>query len=180
MHSDEQGLLAELKDPANKMAAFKKLMKLYQEKVYSIIRRMLIDHEDTNDALQETFIKVWNKVDSFHGEATLFTWVYKIAVNEALQVLRKRKRQYEKSSEYQKSIVEILQNDPGFDGEQIQLILQKAIMELPEKQKLVFNLKYYDEFSYEQIAEITGGSIGGLKANYHHAVKKIENYLKAN
>ncbi|PTB97964.1 RNA polymerase subunit sigma-70 [Marivirga lumbricoides] len=162
------------------MAGFKKLMQLYQEKLYSVIRRVLIDHDDTNDALQETFIKVWNKVDSFQGDAALFTWVYKIAVNEALQSLRKRKRRFLKSSEYKENFVEMLQSEQVFDGEQIQLILQKAIIELPEKQQLVFNLKYYDELSYEQIAEITGSSIGGLKANYHHAVKKIENYLKSN
>jgi len=179
MKAEEQQLVNSLKSPAEKRKAFKLLMGLYQERLYFAIRKILIDHEDTNDALQECFIKIWNKIDTFNESASLYTWLYKIAVNQALQQLRKRKNSFKNEQQYTEFLEQTISSSTLTDGDEIQKILHKAIVQLPEKQQLVFNMKYFDDLKYAEIAEITGGSIGSLKASYHHAVKKIEEHLRS-
>ncbi|WKV10549.1 RNA polymerase sigma factor [Marivirga harenae] len=179
MKAEEKQLVYSLKSPAEKRAAFKLLMDQYQERLYFAIRKILIDHDDTNDALQECFIKIWNKIDTFNEEASLYTWMYKIAVNQALQQLRKRKNSFKNEQQYTEFLETKISNSTLMDGDEIQKLLQQAILKLPEKQRLVFNMKYYDDLKYEEIAEITDGSVGSLKASYHHAVKKIEEFLKS-
>lgn len=176
---EEVSLVAQLQNAETKKAAFKTLMDNYQQQLYSVIRKMLVDHEDTNDVLQEVFIKIWHKIESFNKESALFTWIYRIAVNEALQHIRKRRREMHNQENYNASLIESLAGLDILSGDEIQLLLQKAIINLPEKQKLVFNLRYYDELSYQQIQDITGSAIGTLKASYHQAVNKIEKYLNS-
>jgi RNA polymerase sigma factor (sigma-70 family) len=161
--------------------AFNLIVKKYQEKLYWHIRKMLISHEDTDDVLQNTFINAFQGLDNFREDASLFTWLYKIATNEALTALKKKKRRYflpldDVGSQLEKT----LEADDYIDGEDIQIKLQKAILKLPDKQRLVFNMKYYDEMKYEEMAEILNTTVGALKASYHHAVKKIEKYLNEN
>ncbi len=139
---------------------------------------MVIDHDETDDLVQEVFIKVWQKRDHFKGNSKLFTWIYRIAVNEALQHLRKKKRHRIISIQDETGLENLLRTQMSPDADEIEIRLQKAIAALPDKQRAVFIMKYYDELSYEEISGILGGSIGGLKASYHHAVKKIENFLK--
>ena len=158
---------------------FPEIIRLYQERVYHVIRKIVIDHDDSDDLVQEVFIKLWQKRDSFKGNSTLFTWVYRIAVNESLQFLRKKKRTTLVSIDEQEILQEKISSSISPDADEIQKYLQNAIAALPEKQRAVFILKYYDELTYENIAEILGGSVGGLKANYHHAVKKIEKYIES-
>jgi len=143
-----------------------------------MVRKMVIDHDDSNDVTQEVFIKAWNGIDSFRGESQLYTWLYRIASNEAINFLNKKKRRLQVSLEdMERELEDKLESDPLIGGDEIQLKLQKALLKLPEKQKLVFNLKYFEELPYEEISEITGTSVGALKASYHWAVKKIEDYL---
>jgi RNA polymerase sigma-70 factor (ECF subfamily) len=158
--------------------SFREIIREYQERVYHVIRKMVIDHDDTDDLVQEVFIKVWQKKDTFHGDAKIFTWIYRIAVNEALQFLRKKKRHSLVSIQDENGIENKLRSQMSPDADEIQVQLQKAVAMLPDKQKAVFIMKYYDELSYDQMADILGGSTGGLKASYHHAVKKIESFLK--
>jgi RNA polymerase sigma-70 factor (ECF subfamily) len=158
--------------------SFPSIIREYQERVYHVVRKIVIDHDDTDDLVQETFIKVWQKRDSYKGNSQLFTWIYRIAVNEALQHLRKKQRNTLVSIHQDELLENQLRSEMGPDADEIQVQLQKAIAQLPDKQRAVFTLKYYDELKYEQIAEILGGSVGGLKANYHHAVKKIELFLQ--
>lgn len=179
MKAEEKKLVSSLKRPDEKRSAFKLLMDQYQEKLYLAVRKILIDHDDTHDALQECFIKIWNKIDTFNENASLYTWIYKIAVNEALQQLRKRKNSFKNEQQYTEFLEQKIIYSTTIDGDEIQIILQKAILQLPEKQRLVFNMKYFDNLKYEEIATITDTSVGSLKASYHHAVKKIEDYLKA-
>lgn len=154
------------------------MVKKYHQKVYWMVRKMVIDHDDSNDVTQEVFIKVWNGIDSFRGESQLYTWLYRIASNEAINFLNKKRRRLQVSLEdMEKELEDKLESDPLVGGDEIQLKLQKALLKLPEKQKLVFNLKYFEELPYEEISEITGTSVGALKASYHWAVKKIEDYL---
>ena len=140
---------------------------------------MIIDHDDSDDLVQEVFVKVWKNLDSFREDAQLFTWIYRIATNECLNYLRKKKNKFFLPiHDVQKELTEKLDHGDYIDGDEIQLKLQKALLILPDKQRLVFNMKYFEELKYEQISEITGTSVGSLKANYHHAVKKIEEFLK--
>ena len=142
------------------------------------IRRLLIDHDDTDDVLQNTFIKVWKNLEGFNRDSQLFTWIYRIATNESITFLNKKKRRFFiPIINVEHELSSKLESDVNFSGDKIQLKLQKAILTLPEKQRVVFNMKYYDELKYEEIAEITGTSVGALKASYHHAVKKIEEYV---
>lgn len=140
---------------------------------------MLVNHEDCNDILQDTFLKAWKGMNSFRGDSEIYTWLYRIATNEALNFLKKKSRHYStaenNSSDYQ---LDNLEADPYFNGNSIQKKLRKAIFELPAKQQAVFNMKYFDELKYEQISEILDTSVGALKASYHHAVKKIKNYIQ--
>ncbi len=159
--------------------AFNQLVNIYQQKVYWHIRKMVIDHDDADDLTQETFIKAWKNLDNFKGESQLFTWLYRIATNECLNHLAKKKRRFFLPiNDITEELSNKIDDSVLISGEEIQLKLQKAVLTLPDKQRLVFNMKYYDEMKYEEIAEITGTSVGALKASYHLAVKKVEEFLK--
>lgn len=154
-------------------------METYKEKVYWIIRRMVIDHDESNDISQDVFIKVWNNISKFNGDSKLYTWIFRIATNEALTHLRKKKRRYFiPIIDVENELASSLESDSYYSGDEIQIKLQKAILKLPEKQRLVFNMKYFEEMKYKDISEVLDISVGGLKAQYHHAVKKIEHLLK--
>ena len=176
--SDKE-LLERFRTPDTKNYSFNLLIRKYQQKVYWHIRRIVIDHDDADDVTQETFIKVWKNLENFKEESQLFTWIYRIATNEALSHLRKKRNKFFiPIMNVERKLERTLIDDNFFSGDEIQLKLQKAILTLPEKQRLVFNMKYYDELKYEEMSEITGTSVGALKASYHHAVKKIEEYIK--
>jgi RNA polymerase sigma-70 factor, ECF subfamily len=169
------------RDKNQKEEAFKILINNYSKPLYSQIRKILISHEDSNDVLQDTFIKIFKNLDKFRGDSELFTWLYRIATNEAINFINSKKRSYTFSSiTYEDTLVNKLTADEFFDGDEIQILLQKAILKLPTKQRLVFNMKYFEEMKYEDIAKILDTSVGALKASYHHAVKKIEKYLSDN
>ena len=154
-------------------------MEKYQEKVYWVIRRMVLDHESSDDIAQETFVKVWSNLDKFKGDSKLYTWIYRIATNEALAHLRKKKRRFFLPiGDVENELVSVLETDIYYSGDEIQLKLQKALLKLPKKQRLVFNMKYFEEMKFKDIAEVMEVSVGSLKAQYHHAVKKIEKFLK--
>ena len=165
-------------DPLVQRKAFEQVVNYYSEKMYWQIRKMVLSHDDANDLLQNTFIKAWMNIDLFRGEAKLSTWLYKIAVNESITFLNKQRSHNHISIDNEDVyLVAKLETDEYFDGDAAQLKLQKAILSLPEKQRLVFNMRYFDEKPYDEMAEITGTSVGALKASYHHAVKKIEDFL---
>lgn len=164
--------------PEHQNKALKLLIDTYQKKLYWQIRRIVISHDDADDALQNTFIKAWQGLRNFNQESSLFTWLYRIATNEALQILRKKAQEHNIPYEQVSYVLSnTLITDPYFKGDDIQKKLQQAILSLPEKQRMVFNMRYYDELSYEEMAEILETSVGALKASYHHAVKKIEEHL---
>ena len=175
---EDKEILLKFRNAESKNYAFNLLVRKYQEKVYWLIRKMVIDHDDTDDVVQEVFIKVWKNLDNFKEASQLYTWIYRIATNECLTFLnKKRKRFFLSIVDIEKELSNKIDNSPHVNGEEIQKKLQKALLKLPDKQRLVFNMKYYDEMKYEQIAAITGTSVGSLKASYHHAVKKIEEIL---
>ena len=177
----EQEFIASLLDPKTQNAAFQKLLSEYQRPLYSHIRNIVLNHDDADDVLQNTFVKVFQHLKNFKGESKLFSWMYRIATNEAITFINKKAKQNGITSEaLQTKIVENLKADAYFDGNEIQLKLQKAIAFLPQKQQLVFKMRYYEEIKYEAMSEILGTSVGALKASYHHAVKKIENYMTSN
>lgn len=181
MIQDEKDFIAELLHPKTQQDAFRKLLQLYQKPLYHHIRNIVLNHDDTDDVLQNTFIKVFRNLKNFKGESKLFSWLYRIATNEALTFLKQKARKSGISNEeIQQKAIQSLESDVYFDGDEIQLKLQKAIALLPEKQQLVFKMKYFEELKYEQISEIVETSVGALKASYHLAVKKIEEYLKNN
>ncbi|HPE56720.1 MAG TPA: sigma-70 family RNA polymerase sigma factor [Bacteroidales bacterium] len=158
---------------------FNLLVRQYQERVYHLIRRMVIDHNDTDDLVQETFIKVWQNLESFRSDSKLFTWIYRIATNEALSFLNKKKRRFMLPLvDYDRVLESKLSDGHSFSGDEIQKKLFKALLTLPEKQRLVFQMKYFEELKYDEISEVLGTSVGALKASYHIAVKKIEENLK--
>lgn len=158
--------------------AFNQLVLKYQERLYWHIRKIVISHDDTDDVLQNTMIKVWRSLGNFRSESGLFTWLYRIATNEALSFLKQKKRKaFSPWVDVEEQMSENLEADPWFNGDEIQLKLQQAILKLPEKQRIVFNMKYFDHMKYEEMSEILGTSVGALKASYHHAVKKIESML---
>ena len=174
----EAEFIAQLQNPATKESAFRELVHLYKERLYWHIRKIVIRHEDADDVLQNTFIKVYRSIDKFKGESKLYSWLYRIATNEAITHLNKQaKRLQINNEEHKANLINNLQADVYFDGEEIQIKLQKAIAALPEKQQLVFNMKYFDEIKYKDMADILDTSEGALKASYHIAVKKIESYL---
>lgn len=178
---EEKNFIKELIDPRTQNTAFQKLLREYQKPLYQIIRNIVIDHDDAHDVLQNTFIKVFQNISKFKGDSKLFSWVYRIATNEAITFINnKAKRSKLTSTELQSKLVDNLQSDVYFEGDEIQLKLQKALVLLPEKQQLVFKMKYFEELKYEEISEILGTSVGALKASYFHAVKKIEEYLNSN
>ena len=175
---NEQRLIEKLKDPSQKRMAFHELVTSNQEKLYWHVRKIVLDHDDTDDILQNVFLKAWNNIDSFRGESSLFTWLYRIATNESLTFLaQKKKRKGFFSISDNDYLLEKLNADSYFDGDDIQRKLMEAVVRLPEKQRLVFNMKYFDGMKYEDISEILNVTTGALKASFHHAVKKIEDYL---
>lgn len=176
---EEQTLLVHaLQNPATQEAGFKILIKEYQQPLYWHIRKIVFDHEDADDVLQNTYIKVFKNIKNFRGESKLFSWMYRIATNEALTFIKQKSRKLGLSlNEFNEKQVNQLEADVYFEGGAIALKLQLAVANLPEKQRLVFNLKYYEELKYDEISEILETSVGALKASYHHAVKKIKNEL---
>ena len=177
---NEREIIALLQDASRQREAFECIVKEYSEQLYWQIRRMVLSHDDANDILQNTFIKAWMNIDYFRGEAKLSTWLYRIALNECLTFLNKQRANAQLSiDDIQAEMANKLETDPYFDGDETQKIFLNAVHALPEKQQRVFNLKYFKEMKYEEISEILGTSIGALKASYHHAVKKIVNFLKA-
>lgn len=178
---DEEEVLKLLKNEETQSKAFAMIVERYSEQLYWQIRRMVLSHEDANDLLQETFIKAWTSIDYFRGDARMSTWLYRIALNECLTFLNKQKVTTQVNIESAEAqAVNKLESDDYFNGERVQMLLQKALLTLPEKQRMVFNMKYYEEKKYEEMSEIFGTSIGALKASYFHAVKKIEKYLADN
>jgi len=178
---DEKAFILELIDPKTQNEAFRKLLQLYQKPLYNHIRNMVLNHDDCNDVLQNTFIKVFANLKNFKGDSKLFSWMYRIATNEALTFMQQRaKKQGISNEEVRQKAINKLESDVYFDGTEIQLKLQKAIAILPEKQQLVFKMKYFEELKYEEMSEILTTSVGALKASYHIAVKKIEEYLHTN
>ena len=177
---NEREVIALLQDSTRQREAFECIVKEYSEQLYWQIRRMVLSHDDANDLLQNTFIKAWMNIDYFRGDAKMSTWLYRIALNECLTFLNKQRANAQLSiDDIQAEMVNKLETEPYFDGNETQKIFLKAVHTLPEKQQMVFNLKYFKEMKYEEISEILGTSIGALKASYHHAVKKIVNFLKA-
>jgi len=178
---DDLELLQEFKQPETKERAFTAIIKKYQEKLYWHIRRMVIDHEDANDVLQNMFIKVWKGLENFREDSQLYTWLYRIATNESLTFLAKQKKRHAVSlSDDDNGLSNKLKSDTGFDANKLEWKLQMGIQKLPEKQRLVFNLRYYDEMPYEEMSKVLETSEGALKASYHHAAKKIEEYILNN
>ena len=175
---NEEIIIEELRNEDTRQRAFNKVMRHYSQPLYWQIRQMVVDHENTNDILQETFIKAWININHFRGDAKLSTWLYKIAINESITFLNKERNKQTTSIDDEDSfLINNLQADDWFDGNDLQLELQKAINRLPEKQRLVFNMRYFDEMKYEDMSEILGTSVGALKASYHHAAKKIEEFF---
>lgn len=167
--------------PDSKNYGFSLLINKYQKQVYWLIRRMVIDHDDADDLVQETFIKVWKNLETFRSESGLYTWIYRIAVNESLSFLKLKKLKYAfLVQNFDHAMARKIEDDNYFSGDEIQLKLQKAILSLPHKQRLVFNLRYYEELKYEDMSQMLGTSVGALKASYHIAVKKVEEFLTNN
>lgn len=175
---EEQEILIKLRDPETRNYGFNLMVRHYQERVYWHIRKMVIDHDDTDDIVQDTFIKVWNNLDKFREDSSLYTWIYKIATNECLNFLNKKKgRFFMPINDVGKELSGKIDSGSHISGDEIQMKLQKALLKLPDKQRMVFNMKYFDDMKFDQISEITGTSVGALKASYHHAVKKVEDFL---
>jgi RNA polymerase sigma factor (sigma-70 family) len=175
----DRELLDKFANTETRNYAFNLLVRKYQQRLYWHIRKMVIDHDDADDLLQNVFIKVFKALDGFREESLLFTWMYKIATNECLSFLNaKRKRFYIPIVNVEAELSRNLESDAYFSGDRIEMKLQQALLKVPTKQRLIFNMKYYENMKYEEISEILGTSVGALKASYHHAVKKIEDYLK--
>lgn len=171
-------LLEKVANPETRNFGFNLLVRKYQQKVYWLVRKMVIDHDDADDITQETFIKVWQALPNFRGDSQVYTWIYRIATNECLSFLSKKKRRFFLPiGDVEAELASKLDENPELTGDEIQAKLQRAILTLPDKQRLVFHLKYFDEMKYEDMAEVTGTSVGALKASYHLAVKKIEVFL---
>ncbi len=174
---NEEEIVEQLHDNATCRAAFTKIIDHFSKPLYWQIRRMVIDHDTTNDLLQETFLKAWSNIDCFRGDAKLSTWLYRIAINETLTYIAKEKAKNQISVSDDSFLVENIEADKYFDGDELKIKLQKAVNSLPEKQRLVFNMHYFDEMRYEDMSEILGTSVGALKASYHHALKKVEQFF---
>ncbi len=178
---DDKEILEQFNHPSTRESAFTTLIKKYQVRTYWHIRRIVVEHEDANDVMQNVFIKLWNNLDKFRESSSLFTWIYRITTNECMSFLElQRKRQAASLSDPDTGLANKVMADANFDGKKLEWKLQMAIQQLPEKQRVIFNLRYFDELTYEQISEILGTSAGGLKANYYHAAKKIEEFILNN
>ncbi len=176
---EDKELLEKFAQPESRNMAFNQLVRKYQQKIYWHIRKMVIDHDDADDLTQDVFVKVWKNLDNFRQDAQLYTWIYRIATNECLSFLSSKKRKFFLPlNDVTAELMEKVESSPELAGDEVQMKLQKAILRLPEKQRLVFNMKYFDEMKYEEMSEILGTSVGALKASYHIAVKKIEEFLK--
>ena len=172
-------LLVEFRNPVTKEKAFTYLIKKYQEKLYWHLRRMVVDHDDANDVLQNVMIRVWNGLENFREDSQLYTWLYRVATNECLTFLEQQKKRTSVSlSDVESGLENKIKADQNFDGNKLEWKLQLGIQQLPEKQRIVFQLRYYDEMPYEEMSKVLETSEGALKASYHHAVKKIEDYIK--
>ena len=179
MDNDDFDIIADLKQENKRDLAFRILVKKYQEKLYWHIRKIVINHDDADDVLQNTFLKIWRNIDNFREESSLYTWLYRIATNESISFLNSNKRRsYIPINETNDYLVKNIESGTYFEGDEAQKKLQKAILKLPEKQRIVFNMKYFDEMKYEDMSQILDTSVGALKASYFHAVRKIEEYLK--
>lgn len=179
MQADDRLLLQQFREPETKERAFTAIIKKYQEKLYWHVRRMVVDHDDANDVLQNVFIKVWNALANFREDSQLYTWLYRIATNESLTFIEQQKKRSSVSlNDVESNLSNKVEADKHFDPNKLEWKLQQAIQELPEKQRIVFNLRYYDEMPYEEMSRVLDTSEGALKASYHHAVKKIEDYIK--
>jgi RNA polymerase sigma factor (sigma-70 family) len=177
--SSDAELLVQFRNEQTKEKAYTSIIKKYQERLYWHIRRMVVDHDDANDVLQNVFIRVWNGLANFREDAQLYTWLYRIATNESLTFLENQKKRSAVSlSDVETGLSNKIKADQNFDANRLEWKLQLAIQQLPEKQRLVFNLRYYDEMPYEQMSRVLNTSEGALKASYHHAAKKIEEYIK--
>lgn len=174
----DEDLLLMLNDENQRRKAFTMLVKQYSESLYWQIRKMVLSHDDANDILQNTFLKCWANIEHFRGDSKISTWLFRIAINETYTFLNKERQKNQFNfTDIEDTMVQNLEGDPWFSGDEVAIKLQKAIMTLPDKQRLVFNMKYYNEMKYEEMSEILGTSVGALKASYHHAVKKIEAFL---
>lgn len=181
MQFDDKVLLDQFKVTDTKEKAFTGIIQKYQEKLYWHIRRMVIEHEDANDVLQNMFIKIWNSLENFREDSQLYTWLYRIATNESLTFLAQQKKRSAVSlSDVEEGLSNKIIADKGFDANRLEWKLQLAIQQLPDKQRVVFNLRYYDEMPYEEMSRVLETSEGALKASYHHAAKKIEDYIRNN
>ncbi len=179
MDYTDSELLEQFRNEDSRHFAFNLLMKKYQQRLYWHIRKIVIDHEDANDVIQNTFIKVWKSLDGFREDSQLYTWLYRIATNESITLLnQKKKRFFIPFQDVEYELSNHLTSDVYFSGDRIQLKLQQAILKLPTQQRIVFNMKYFDGMKYEEISAVLKVTVGALKASYHHAVKKIEKYIK--
>ena len=175
---DDAEILSKFQDEKTRNAAFNLLLKKYQQKIYWHIRRMVIDHDDADDIAQDVFVKVWKNLPGFRADAQLYTWMYRIATNECITFLNKKKAKNNVSlDDVDSTLGDTLAASSYFDGDKAQRRLQEALLTLPDKQRLVFNMKYYEDMKYEEISDVVGTSVGALKASFHLAVKKIEAYL---
>lgn len=178
---EEQLLVERLRDPSTCRAAFGDVIRQYSEPLYRTIRRMVVSHDDANDLLQNTFMKAWQSIGDFKGTARLSTWLHRIAINESLTFLEREKRRRGVSmDDVDTGLVNAIASDEWVDGDKLALKLRQAVAMLPEKQQLVFNMRYYDEMKYEQMSEILGTSVGALKASYHLAEKKVKKFFEDN
>jgi RNA polymerase sigma factor (sigma-70 family) len=175
---EDRDLLAKLRNSETRNYGFNMLVRTYQQRVYWHVRKMVIDHDDADDLTQEVFIKIHKHIDGFREDSQLYTWIYRIATNECLSFLQKKKRRFFLPiGDVAQELLGKLDSSSLISGDDIQLKLQKALLTLPDKQRAVFNMKYFDDMSYEDISEVTKTSVGALKASFHHAVKKIEDFL---
>ena len=178
MAYDEKKIMEQLSDPKTRRQAFTIVVRQYSEQLYWKIRRIVLNHDDANDVMQNVFVKAWTNLDEFHNKSKFSTWLYRIAINESLDFVRKQKNTLSVSSDEGMSVANKLMADDYFDGDETQAQLQEAISQLPDVQRTVFNLRYYDEMKYSEISKVLGTSEGALKASYHLAVKKITEFFK--
>ena len=175
---DEKQIMNQLKDPKTRRRAFEQLVNQYSEQLYWQVRRIVLTHDDANDVLQNVFLKAWSKLDTFHQESKISTWLYRIALNESLDFMRKKKTQMVSTDDDEMTVRNTLMADEYFSGTEVEAMLQEAIAQLPDVQRTVFNMRYFDDMKYSEISEILQTSEGSLKASYHIAVKKISEFFK--